>query len=166
MRQALIVTGWLSKQHPLALATRFFRGQNRLMAATYTTARTVEFCHTDAAGIIHFSNFFLFMEQAEHEFLRHLGLSVVTDGPQGRISWPRVHASCDFQSAVRFEDEIQIEISVERVGQTSVTYSVRFTHEGHPVANGKLTVVCCQITMDSAPRSIPIPEEFARKLTA
>lgn len=38
--------------------------------------RRVEFCETDAAGICHFSSFFVFMEQAEHALFRHLGWSV------------------------------------------------------------------------------------------
>ena len=40
------------------------------------TSRRVEFCDTDMAGIVHFANFFRWMESAEVEFLRSLGLSV------------------------------------------------------------------------------------------
>ena len=46
------------------------------MSQVFKTERRVEFRDTDAAGIVHFSVFFAYMEQAEHEFLRSLGLSV------------------------------------------------------------------------------------------
>ena len=39
--------------------------------------RTVEFSETDMAGIVHYSNFFRYMESAEHAFFRALGFSVV-----------------------------------------------------------------------------------------
>ena len=42
----------------------------------FTTTRRVEFGDTDMAGIMHFANFFRFMEAAEPDFLRSLGLSV------------------------------------------------------------------------------------------
>jgi len=136
------------------------------MAASYKTSRRVEFSDTDAAGIMHFSKFFDYMEQTEHEWLRQLGLSVMTDGPEGRISWPRVHASCDFQTAVRFEDKVQIEIQVDRLGKTSVTYRVRFWQDDCQIAEGKLTAVCCRLSEDVPPQPIAIPDEFTQKLSA
>ena len=38
--------------------------------------RSVEFAETDLAGIMHFTNFYRWMEVCEHEFLRSIGLSV------------------------------------------------------------------------------------------
>ena len=54
------------------------------MPSAYTTSRRIEFRDTDAAGIAHFSVFFTMMEEAEHEFLRHLGLSVLMRDEKGR----------------------------------------------------------------------------------
>ena len=53
------------------------------MASSFQTHRRVEFCETDMAGIVHFSNFYKWMEQAEHEFFRSLGLSIVHHLPDG-----------------------------------------------------------------------------------
>ena len=92
----------------------------------YRTTRRVEFRDTDAAGIMHFSAFFNYMEQVEHEFLRHLGMSVFEEDDEGVISWPRVSASCDYQGAVRFEDVMDIEIEVARRGEKSLTFGFRF----------------------------------------
>ena len=43
------------------------------MAYEFKATRQVEFSETDMAGIMHFSNFFRFMETAEHGFYRSLG---------------------------------------------------------------------------------------------
>ena len=55
------------------------------MATAFVTSRRVEFSDTDAAGIMHFVAFFRMMEQAEHELLRSVGLSVVMHEPSGKI---------------------------------------------------------------------------------
>src|SRR3984893_8862096 len=54
-------------------------GEENGMSEPYRTTRRVEFRDTDAAGIAHFSAFFFYMESVEHEFLRSLGLSVVSE---------------------------------------------------------------------------------------
>ena len=46
------------------------------MSYEFQITRRVEFSETDLAGIMHFSNFFRFMESAEHAFFRSLGFSV------------------------------------------------------------------------------------------
>ena len=81
------------------------------MAYEYAIVREVEFHHTDMAGIMHFSNFYRFMEAAEHAFFRSLGLSIHSGEPNP-VSWPRVHAACDFSSPLRFEDSFEIRLLV------------------------------------------------------
>src|SRR5262245_44967162 len=100
-------------------------------------SRRVEFRDTDAAGMVHFSVFFVYMEQAEHELLRQLGLSVMLADDQGPISFPRVAARCDYQRSVKFEDMLDIEASIVRLGKKSVTYAFNFAHDGHAVASGE-----------------------------
>jgi acyl-CoA thioester hydrolase len=130
------------------------------------TTRRVEFVHTDAAGIIHFTALFEFMEQAEHELLRSRDLSVFMNDDQGIISWPRVAARCEFQSAARFEDVLDIEVNIARLGEKSITYAFHFRLEGNDVASGELTAVCCRMTDQSPPQPIPIPQWFREKLGA
>ena len=47
------------------------------MPCEFKVVRRVEFSETDMAGIVHYSNFFRYMETAEHGFFRRLGYSVV-----------------------------------------------------------------------------------------
>lgn len=134
------------------------------MPIPFKTSRRVEFHDTDAAGIMHFSAFFRMLEVAEHELLRSLGLSVFMTDEAGPFSWPRVHASCDYRGAVRFEDVVEILVDVERLGAKSVTYRFRLSHQGREVAEGRMTSVCCRLHHDRPPQSIPIPAAIAEKL--
>lgn len=129
----------------------------------FRTTRRVEFHDTDMGGIMHFTGFFRAMEVAEHELLRDLSLNVVSEDEEGRISWPRVSAKCDFQSPAHFDDVLDIEVDVARLGEKSVTYRFRFSHDGRPVAEGEMTSVCCRIRPDAPPSSIPIPAEMVAK---
>lgn len=134
------------------------------MSDHFRFQRRVEFCETDAAGIAHFSAYFQYMEQAEHALLRHLGTSVVADDKSGRISWPRAKASCDYTAPVRFEDVIDIIVRIERLGTKSVTYAFDFQMQEATVALGKMTAVCCRISHEHPPASIPIPDWLVEQM--
>jgi acyl-CoA thioester hydrolase len=131
---------------------------------SFVATRRVEFRDTDAAGIMHFAAFFPLMESVEHEFLRHLGLSVLTSDEIGPVSWPRVHADCDFRSAVRFEDVLTVSLAIARLGEKSVTYRFAIHHGERLVAEGTIAAVCCRLSHNKPPQSIPIPADIAEKL--
>lgn len=130
----------------------------------FHTKRRVEFRDTDAAGIVHFSAFFVYMEQAEHEMLRSLGLSVAAHDDEGEIGWPRISATCEFLSPARFEELLDVEIRVDRLGRKSVTYAFSFARDGIAVARGSMTSVCCRLRPGHAPQGIEIPAWFAHQL--
>jgi len=133
---------------------------------SFTATYRVEFRDTDAAGIMHFSTFFTYMEEVEHAFLRHLGFSVVMEDAEGQISWPRVSAGCDYRDSLKFEDEFQVAIRLTRLGEKSVTYEFAFTSGGRAVAEGRTVAVCCRIVPGQPPQSITIPPEIVEKLAA
>lgn len=131
------------------------------MLSAFHTTRRIEFPDTDMAGIVHFSRFFVFMEAAEHEFLRSLGTSVSTESDGNKIGWPRVGASCDYMSPARFEDVLDIHLRVVRKGEKSMTYGFTFHNNGTLVARGQLRSVCCVCNPGEKIRSIPIPDVIA-----
>ena len=63
------------------------------MPYEFKAVRRVEFSETDMAGIVHFSNFFRYMETAEHAFYRSLGFSVTLNDFDPPLGFPRVHAA-------------------------------------------------------------------------
>ena len=98
--------------------------------------------------------------------MRSVGLSVVSHDGEGVLSWPRIAAKCEFRSAARFEDVLQIEVRIARLGVKSITYAHRFSREGQEVAAGEVTAVCCRMNENAPPQSLPIPGWIAEKLQA
>ena len=133
------------------------------MAHEFRTTRRIEWSDTDTAGIIHFANYFRFMEQVEHEFLRSVGLSCMMELDGQVVTWPRVSATCDFVKPLRFEDVVNVELAVERIGGKSVTYSFRFSKDGDEVARGRLVTACCRKDA-SGLTGIEIPSAIRAKL--
>jgi len=116
------------------------------------------------AGIVHFANFFRFMEAAEVEFLRSRGLSVALPWKGERLGFPRVAAACDYLQPARFEDVLVVTVKIRRIGRKSVTYGFEFSQNGQIVARGKITSVCCRVLEDHQLEPIPIPAALRRRL--
>ena len=134
------------------------------MSQTFRTRRRVEFGDTDMAGIMHFANFFRYMESAETEFLNSLGLTVAWREEGRRFGLPRVSASCDYSSPARFQDVLDIAVVVEQVGKKSVRYRFEFKRGDVEIAIGHITAVFCHGAPDEPLRSAEIPPEMRRKL--
>lgn len=135
------------------------------MASSFRTSRRVEFCETDMAGIAHFSNFYKWMEQAEHDFFRSLGLTIVRHQPDGTtIGWPRVSAQCRFDSPVHYEDVMEVVLTVQRIGVKSLTYDVVFSVGERTIARGSIKTVCCIVRPGHPLTSIEIPPDYVSKI--
>jgi YbgC/YbaW family acyl-CoA thioester hydrolase len=130
----------------------------------FRTSRRIEFADTDMAGIVHFANFFRFMEAAEVEFLRSRGLSVVMEWEGRKISFPRVAASCDYLRPIHFQDLVDIAVGLKRLGRKSVTYEFEFLLGGEVIARGQLSSVCCLVSSGQTIESIEIPKSIRERL--
>ena len=124
--------------------------------------RRVQFYETDVAGIVHFSWFFRYMEEAEHALWREAGLSI--HPPESELGWPRVAASFEFQRALRFEDEVDIHLRIADITQKTIRYECVVTKDDQQVASGTMTIACVRKT--PMMRAVEIPEEIATRLRA
>jgi len=137
------------------------------MAYEFKAVRRVEFSETDMAGIVHFSNFFRYMETAEHGFYRSIGFSVTLSQFNPPLGFPRVHAACNYRKPLRFEDRLEVQILVKEKRSRVLNYVFRF-NKLHPqegaselVATGELTVVCVAHHPDGKMEAVPIPAPLA-----
>jgi acyl-CoA thioester hydrolase len=130
----------------------------------FRTQRRVEFADTDMGGIVHFSRFFVFMETAEHEFLRALGAEVHMTLSEQDIGWPRVEASCQYLSPAKLADELEIHLRVIRKGNKSMTYGMTFSCNDTIVARGRMSSVCCVMNDAVGLQAIPIPSVIADRI--
>ena len=129
------------------------------MVSEYRLRRRVQFHETDTAGIVHFSWFYRYMEEAEHALWRAAGLSIAP--PDAGVGFPRVAASFDFHRPLRFEDEFEVRIRIAAVGARSIRYAAHVTKEGAAIATGSLTVACVARQAGAPLRSTAIPPEIA-----
>jgi len=143
-------------------------GIHQPMPYEFTMTRRVEFSETDMAGIMHFSNYFRYMESVEHAFFRSLGLAVHASSPQGMHGWARVHAACDFKAPLRYQDEVEVHLLVAEKRSKSITYIAEFRRpDGTEIARGRWTVVCVTRDRDEAGMtSAPIPDAVNQKIEA
>ena len=130
----------------------------------FRAVRRIEFGDTDMAGIVHFANFFRYMEAAEHAFLRACGLTVVFDWGGDHVSLPRVSASCDFLKPVTFQDVLEIEVTLERLGKSSIAYAFTFRKQADEIARGKITAVLCRILPERKLEAFPFPDSLRQLL--
>jgi acyl-CoA thioester hydrolase len=132
----------------------------------FRVRRLIEFADTDMAGIVHFSNFFRFMEAAEHAYLRACGLSVFSEWEGRTITFPRVNAACDYLKPIRFQEEVEIEVKVERIGRSSVQFSFEFFKVAEAIARGRITTVLCRVLDDGTLEAFEFPEALRERLLA
>jgi acyl-CoA thioester hydrolase len=129
----------------------------------YRLKRRVQFHETDVAGIVHFSWFFRYMEEAEHALWREAGLSI--HPPDSPIGWPRVAAACEFHRALKFEQEFDVTIRVTEITKRTNCYTCEMTQDGRKVATGTLKIACIAKQPDGTMRSTEIPEDIARRFS-
>ncbi len=144
------------------------------MTPAYTHAMRVPFADTDLAGIVHFANFFRYMENAEHAFFRSLGYSIHPSGSAATgletyegYGWPRVSATCEYKKPLRFEQEVQVEVHIRERQAKTINYEFHFLTEGHegPVAVGKMTVICVRFDEEAKRmRAVDMPDTIRSKI--
>jgi YbgC/YbaW family acyl-CoA thioester hydrolase len=123
---------------------------------------TVAFVETDMAGIVHFSNFFRFMEEAEDAFLRSVGVALVGEVEGKHVSLPRLSASCDYRSPARYGEIVEVAVRVKELREKTIRYRFDFSVGGRAVAEGEILAIYCEVTDQL--RSMPIPAAMREAL--
>jgi YbgC/YbaW family acyl-CoA thioester hydrolase len=139
------------------------------MAYEFKTRRIIEFAETDLAGVVHFANYFRYMEAAEHEFFRSLGLSVHHGGDSGEAlggwGFARVQVECRYSRPLCSQDQVDIHVLVTDKRSKSISYAVVFRKNGQEVARGSMVAVCVTKGANGEPmRSRPIPQAIDEQI--
>jgi acyl-CoA thioester hydrolase len=131
--------------------------------------RLVEFADTDLAGIMHFSNFFRFVECAEHAFFRSLGFQVHTSNGDAQQGWPRIEVSCKYFKPARFEQTLEICLRVDEIRTSTLRYSYWIFSHDEPartlLATGSFSIIHVELDPKAhAIRKAPIPAALRARL--
>jgi len=133
-----------------------------MSSSSFKTTVRVTWADTDAAGVVHFSKFFVFFERAEEEFYRSVGLSFKDFRNKG-LWLPRVEAFCQYKKPARFEDTLEVALTIEELKEKSAKLGFMVNNEetAELLANGYFVVVAAD---KNTGRATQIPKEFADKL--
>jgi YbgC/YbaW family acyl-CoA thioester hydrolase len=125
--------------------------------------RQVKFYETDLAGVVHFSNYFRYMEEAEHALWRAAGLTVDRAGAE--LGWPRVNATFDYKRALLFEDEFTIIVRIQAVSARTIQYAFTIVRGDKTIGAGSMTTACALRDPETM-RAVEIPEGIVDRLKA
>jgi acyl-CoA thioester hydrolase len=89
----------------------------------FSTEVRVRFPETDALGVVYHGYFFTYFDVARMEYLRSLGL--LEQFRSGQSLNLVVHTSADFRSPARFDDVLVIQVRVQKIGDSSVTFEFK-----------------------------------------
>lgn len=122
-----------------------------------TCYRRMAWNETDAAGHNHFSAAVRWLEEAEHDLYRALGLTLDFID---RV--PRVSLRIDYSRRLYFGEELRVDVGVVRVGTSSCTFAFSVSNsEGDEAIAGEYVVVHVRSTDGG---SDPWPEEMRQAL--
>jgi acyl-CoA thioester hydrolase len=127
------------------------------MPSEYRLKRRVQFYETDMAGIVHYSWFFRYLEEAEHAMWREAGLSIAGGS---EISWPRVEASFQYHRPLKFEDEFEVHLRIVGKDARTIRYEGVISKGDERMATGTLVVKCASKRPGEPMHSIDIPPEI------
>jgi acyl-CoA thioester hydrolase len=125
-------------------------------ATGVTIRRRIEWMDTDAAGIYHWTTDFRLAEAAEAELHTQLGIADLTFG-----ATPRLSVAAEFKRSLRFNDEVDVELTIEHLGRTSIRYGIVVT--GADGVAAEATVTACLIDRGTG-RATPWPDDVRRLL--
>jgi acyl-CoA thioester hydrolase len=125
------------------------------VGATITIERQLDWIDTDAAGYWHHSTLWRFVEAAEAQLHRDLGIVDITFG-----FTPRRRVEAEFFAPLHFDRPAAITLEVARVGRTSATYEARMTSGDTLIATARIVMVF----IDGDGRATPWPDAVAGAL--
>jgi acyl-CoA thioester hydrolase len=130
--------------------------------AVFKTTYRVTWSDTDAAQVVHHSNYFRLFERAEEEFYEHLGFRI--DSLAERGLWlPRIEVYCKYRAPSRFGDVLEISMVLEDLKRKTVKYGFEVRRQGAEAILAEGYVVAANADKELG-RAIDIPPEIAEKL--
>lgn len=125
---------------------------------------SVRYADTDAQGHTFFANYLTFCDEALTYFLVHLDCDYASMEHQEQAMFVYAHSSCNHLGRTFFADRLRVEVTPERIGQTSFTTLHRIIRpDGTLAAEGRLVSVCVHT---ETRQKQPLPDRLRHALTA
>jgi acyl-CoA thioesterase FadM len=116
------------------------------------------------AGLVHFSVFFRYMEEAEHALWRAAGLTIARVGEE--TGWPRLAAAFDFKAPLRFEEQFDVVVQIGTLTRRTLQYAFTILRDGATIGTGTLTTACVSRRPGEPMRALDLPPDIVARLQA
>ena len=119
----------------------------------FTTRKLIRFHHCDPAGIVFYPQFYYLLHEAHEDLLAHIGQPEHLMIAAG-FGLPMVSMQTDFVGMCRFGDEVDIDVSLTKLGRSSVgmRYLIRSNDLARVKAHGTVVYINNQL---GKPQALP-----------
>ena len=127
------------------------------MGHTCETRFRVRYAETDKMGIVYYANYLIWMEVGRTDYCKSVGFSY-RDMEKEQANMAVAEASCRYVAPARYDDEILVQTTVERLSRRIVTflYSISNAETGQRLAEGRTV----HITVGKDGKTCSIPERY------
>lgn len=129
----------------------------------FSIEERVRWGDVDAARIIFYGAYIRFFEFAETELFRAVGLSYGVIFDQLNIWLPRVHLECDFHSAARLDDLLEVSVYVGKVGNKSIRLNFEVRRKDEPALIATAHFVLAAVRQDTF-ETVALPRQLRESL--
>lgn len=118
---------------------------------------TVRFGDIDEAGFVYYPRLVHYFHVAMEEFFAHvLGVDYPTFLADHRLGLPTARLEVDFNRPLHYGDQLEIEVTITRVGKTSIGWRYRIFRPGEAEPATEAHLVTVNMNMDAhEKREIP-----------
>jgi len=129
----------------------------------FKTTYRVSWVDTDAAQVVHFSNYFRIVERAEEEMYTQLGLSFNEIRQKYNFWLPRAEALCKFKAPAKFGDMLEVNLTIGEIMDKAVKYGFTIVNKKSEqlIAEGYVVIV---VADKKSGHAINMPKELTEKL--
>jgi len=116
---------------------------------------------TDQMGVVYYANYLRYFEAARNEFIRAKGLRYRDFEERFGLRLPVAEAGVSYKQPARYDDLLDVEITIAEVRRASARFEYRLLREGTLLATGHTVHAC----VDLEGKLRRMPEELASRLT-
>jgi len=117
---------------------------------------------TDQMGVVYYANYLRFFEAGRNEYIRAKGLRYRDFEATFRLMLPVTEAGVSYRLPARYDDLLDVEITITEVRRASARFEYRLLREGTLLATGHTVHAC----VDLGGKVQRLPAELLERLTA
>lgn len=117
---------------------------------------------TDAGGVVYYANYLKFMERARSEWLRALGFEQDALRDEAGVVFVVRRVEIDYLAPARFNDQLEVSVSLHEVGRASLSVKQVLTREAAPLVSAQVTLACVDATRF---KPVKMPASILQSLT-